>query len=136
MFSHDAMRALYGKFAFTFHLGTQTNVPTTTTNVGSFIVPWNCVLKAVGVSVLSGDAAGSSITAQVKRSTTVLVSSGATTAGTAAAAAQTPVASEVNAPLSRGEQILIAVLAANATDDFTGASITVIVEPMKQDGDV
>lgn len=131
MYSHDAMRTLYGDRYLTFFLGTLTNVPVTTTNFAAFVVPWNCILKAVSVAVLTGDASGSSLTAQVKRSSTVLVSSGATPVGTGANGAQT--ATEVNVILTKGEQLVIAALAANATDDFTGTTVIVTLEPMKQD---
>lgn len=130
MFSHDEMRRIYGRQTQHIPLATLTNVPTTTTNQLAFAVPQNRVLKRVDVAVLTGDAAGSSLTAQVKRGTTVLASSGATAAGTGAA---TAIGAEVSAVISKNEQLIIAVLAANATDDFTGVVVSITTEPMHSD---
>lgn len=119
-------RHIYGRKIISFNFGTLTNVPATTTDTLAFVCPVSGNLKNVKAAVLTGDGATSALTVQVKRGSTVLGSSGATSpAGTGAGVA---LSGNLTAPVSIDEPLVVSILAVNATDDFTGATVEIEFE--------
>lgn len=137
----DLTRELYEEKPLCFQLGIPdgttnvpllTNVPTSDTAVLSFPVPFNCELESVNFGIQLSSAASSTLTVKVKRG-----GAGGTTLASATSAAQTAAQAvcgdKVAVTLSKCELLTITVSANAATDDFTGVTVIILVEPLKTD---
>lgn len=125
----DLSRDEYLDKYINFSPADQTNLATSDTVVGTFIVPRNMRLKGISVGFLTADATSSALTGKVKSGSTVIASSTATGATTATTSCPSPV--DVFVP--KCSILTVTMNSGTSTDDFTGIALTVWLEPVKTD---